>query len=368
MLEGHVLRELLTPDLKATQFFAFHEVFHGVTAPGFLFGAGFTFAIATQRRWEESIAFSSGFFRRIWRAVLLVLIGYALHIPFLSLQKTFSTASIVQWNAFFVFDVLQCIGICLLAMRLLLILLKREQVFLTVLLALLFAFVYATPLFWTERVQQTMPRIISSAMNGLTGSPFPLFPYSGFLIAGTCVSWLFLRVGQDKPQELFMKWLMLAGVLLIGIGVFLEAVPVQTYRLDNFWSTSPNYFWIRLGILLFLLSALWYIEDFFSLHSKSVIWMPKWLTILGVESLFVYVAHLLILCGWVTNTENNLRSWWGCKLNMTEAILVFLGLALLMIPASFFWRYLKKNHPRLMKGVFWWMGFSVAWSFLFNPY
>jgi hypothetical protein len=40
MLEGHVLRELLTPDLKATQFFAFHEVFHGVTAPRFLFGAG----------------------------------------------------------------------------------------------------------------------------------------------------------------------------------------------------------------------------------------------------------------------------------------------------------------------------------------
>ena len=276
MLEGHVLRELLTPDLKATQFFAFHEVFHGVTAPGFLFGAGFTFAIATQRRWEESRTFSPGFFRRIWRAVLLVLIGYALHIPFLSLQKTLATASIVQWNAFFVFDVLQCIGFCLLAMRLFLILLRREQVFLTVLLALLFAFVYATPMFWTERAQQSMPLIISSAINGLTGSPFPLFPYSGFLIAGTCVSWLFLRVGQDKPQELFMKWLMLAGVLLIGIGTFLEAVPVQTYIYDNFWSTSPNYFWIRLGILLFMLGALWYIEDFFSLHSKSIIWMPKW--------------------------------------------------------------------------------------------
>jgi hypothetical protein len=368
MLEGHVLRELLTPDLKATQFFTFHEVFHGVTAPGFLFGAGFTFAIATQRRWEESIAFTRGFFRRAWRAILLILIGYALHIPFLSLQKTITTASLVQWNSFFVFDVLQCIGMCLLIMRILLVTLRREQLFITTLLAMLFAFVYTTPLFWTARIQQTMPLIVSSAINGLSSSPFPLFPYSGFLIAGTCVSWLFLRVGQDKHQELFIKWLMLAGILIIVAGVLLDALPVQTYTQDIYWSTSPNYFWIRLGILLLMLGTLWYIEDFFSTHGVSIVWMPKWLIILGVESLFVYIAHLLILCGWVTNTEYNLRSWWNGKLNFVEATFVFLGLTFLMIHVSFVWRYLKKKHPKIMRTFFLWMGFCLMWSFLFNPY
>jgi hypothetical protein len=34
--------------------------------------------------------------------------------------------------------------------------------------------------------------------------------------------------------------------------------------------------------------------------------MPRRLTILDVESLFVYIAHLFILCGWVTNVESNL--------------------------------------------------------------
>ena len=368
MLEGHVLRELLTPDIKATQFFAFHEIFHGVTAPGFLFGAGFTFAIATQRRWEESITFTRGFFRRTWQAILLVFIGYALHIPFLSLQKTLATANMEQWNAFFVFDVLQCIGVCLLMMRILLVLLRQERLFIASLLVLLLAVVYATPLFWKAQAQQTMPLIVSSAINGLTGSPFPLFPYAGFLLAGTCVSWLFLRIGQDKHKELFIKWLMLAGLMLIIISAILDALPVQTYAQDDFWSTSPDYFWIRLGILLFMLGALWYIEDFFSVHSRSIVWMPKWLTILGVESLFVYIAHLLILCGWVTNTEYNLRGWWGSKLNIAEATFVFIGLTLVMILSSFIWRYLKKKHPKLMRGVFWWMGFCVAWSFLFNAY
>jgi hypothetical protein len=368
MLEGHVLRELLTPDLKATQFFAFHEVFHGVTAPGFLFGAGFTFAIATQRRWEESITFSRGFFRRMGRALLLILIGYALHIPFLSLQKTLATATRAQWNAFFIFDVLQCIGLCLLLMRLLLVTLRQERLFIATLFTLMVTVVYITPLYWIVDAQQGLPQMVSSAISGLTGSPFPLLPYAGFLIAGTCVSWLFLRLGQDVDQELFMKRAMLVGVLLIIVTVFLDVLPFQTYSHGSFWSTSPNYFWIRLGILLFMLGLLWYLEDFFSSYGGSIAWMPKWLTILGVESLFVYIAHLLILCGWVTNTDENLRGWWGGKLGLLEAVLVFLGLTLFLIPFSFLWRYLKKNHIRFMRGLYWWMGFCVAWSFLFNPY
>jgi len=117
-----------------------------------------------------------------------------------------------------------------------------------------------------------------------------------------------------------------------------------------------------------MLGVLWYIEDYFSIHSSPNAWMPKWLTVLGVESFFVYIIHLLILCGWITNTEYNLRGGWGGKLNVLEATLVFLGLTLLMIPSSFLWRHLKKKHPKLMRGVYWWMGFCLTWSFLFNSY
>jgi uncharacterized membrane protein len=368
MLEGHVIRELLGADSKATYIFTLHEIFHGVTAPGFLFGAGFTFAIATQRRWTQSLTCTPGFFRRVWRATLLILVGYALHFPFLSLRKTLGEATSAQWNTFFLFDVLQCIGIGLLLMRLLLITVKREKLFLLFLTFLLFTIVYVTPLFWTAHIQQILPLIISSAVNGFTGSPFPLFPFMGFLLAGTCVSWLFLRAAQDGFEEIFMKWLMCAGALLVLVGFFLDILPVHTYKECLFWNTSPNYFWMRLGILFLMLSGLWFLEDSFASHSDSIAWMPKWLTILGVESFFVYIAHLLILCGWVTNAEFNLRWWWGGKLTVAESILVFTVLTLVMIPGSFLWRYLKKQHSILMAGIFWWMGFCVVWSFLFNPY
>jgi len=368
MLEGHVLRELLAPEVKMSPFFTFHEIFHGVTAPGFLFGAGFTFAIATQRRWEQTVIFSFSFFRRVWRAIALICIGYALHFPFLSLQKTLLVATPTQWDAFLLFDVLQCIGLGLLLMRLLVILLKQEKLFMAALAMLLLSVVYLTPLFWLSALQSALPRAVSSACNGLTGSPFPLFPFGGFLLAGACVSWIFLRAAQGGREEICIRWLMFTGGLLVLIGVLFDAAPFQTYAEYMFWSTSPNYFWIRLGVLLLMLGALWYLEDLFATQGGSFTWMPAWLTVLGRESLFVYIAHLLILCGWVVNVEFNLRWWWGTKLNIAEAVFVFGGLTLTMIPASFAWRYLKKNHHLLMNGVFWWMGVCIAWSFLFNPY
>jgi len=161
---------------------------------------------------------------------------------------------------------------------------------------------------------------------------------------------------------------MFAGVLLVAAGLLFDALPFHTCKEYSFWNTSPNYFWIRLGVLLLMLGGLWYLEDYFATGKGSMAWMPTWLTILGVESLFVYIAHLFILCGWVTNAKFNLRGRWGGRLTLTESILVFVGLTLVMIPASFGWRYLKKQHPKLMIGLYWWMGFCVVWSFFINPY
>ena len=67
MLEGYVVRELLNTESKTTYLFALHEIFYDITAPGFLFGAGFTFAIATQQRWGPSDCIHTWFFfRRGW--------------------------------------------------------------------------------------------------------------------------------------------------------------------------------------------------------------------------------------------------------------------------------------------------------------
>lgn len=368
MLEGHVLRELILPSLRSTSFFTLHEIFHGISGPGFLFGAGFTFVVAAQRKWEQAITLNQKLFRRLWNAARLIGIGYLLHVPFLSLSKTMAQATPAQWNTFLAFDALQCIGLGLLIVRLLLLIVKEETWFLNLVTILLLTIVYVTPYFWGSAVQSTLPLWLSSMLDGSTGSPFPLFPCVGFLFAGTLTAWIFLRSAQEGNARQCINAILLTGIGLFAASMFLDALPFQSYPVYNFWHTSPNYFWMRIGMLLLMLGGLWYGEQVLRSHNLLQTNIMQQFLVLGVESMFVYIVHLVLLCGWTINVQTNLRWWWGAGCDIPTCLLISAGFILAMIPLALFWRYLKQQHMILIRGLVWWMGICVVWSFMFNPY
>jgi hypothetical protein len=368
MLEGHVLRALLTEDAQRSALFRYHELLHGIVGPGFLFGAGFAFAITTQRRWDLLTSLTPAFFRRLGRMLLLIAVGYALHLPYFSLRKTLEVSNPQEWSAFLSFDVLQAIGLTLLGLWLMLVILRSEKAFIRSSVVLLLVIVYATPFFWSRELADHLPRLISQALNGLGGSPFPLFPNTGFLLAGAVVSWQFLRHAQAGDEAKFIKYLSILGFLLVGSGYLIDLLPYGTYPTYDFWFTSPNFFWIRLGILCLLLSGLWFFESRVGHREGADLWMPKWLIILGVESFVVYVSHLILLYGWLLNPLDNLRWWWGFQLRLAPAVAVFAGLTLVMIAISQIWHYVKKSHPMLMKGIYWYLGLTFIYYLLTNPY
>jgi uncharacterized membrane protein len=368
MLEGHVVRALLQPAFQATPAFELHEIFHGITAPGFLFGAGFTFAIATQRKWDELSAWSAGLLRRLWRMVLLVAIGYLLHIPYFSLRKTIAESTPEQWDTVLAFDVLQCIGVTLFFLRLLFVIVRSETMFLSVVAALLAVIVAGTPLVWEPASTESLPRWLAMAVHGRQGSVFPLFPYAAFIFAGVLVSWEFLRFAERGNEAKFMKLLAFSGVGLVVSGSVWDILPYQLYPSYDFWFTSPAYVLIRLGILVLLLAGLWFFEAHVRHRERHDLWMPRWLITLGVESLFVYIVHLVILYGWVVNADQNLEEWWGLRLTLGESILVFIALTLVLALAARLWHYAKKRHPILMQGVYWWLGLVVVWELVSRPY
>jgi len=367
MLEGHVLRELLTPELRVSEWFRIHEIFHGVTAPGFLFGSGFAFAIATQRKWEQAITFNKRFLRRCWRAILLIFTGYALHVPYLSLQKSLALATQSEWDAFFAFDVLQCIGVSLLILRILLFILKKEKPFLITIVILFLSIVYLTPIVSSENFTNQLPPFLVPAFHIKGKSYFPFFPFAAYLLGGTIVSWMFLRAAQNLRESVFIQNLFFTGIALILLGWGLDALPYSTYSNYDFWHTSPNYFWIRFGILFLMMSALWYFEDAFLRQPHRSWVMPRWLTTLGMQSLFVYIAHLIILYGWVYNTSFNMSYYWKDSLTLGASSLVALLLIALMTAGAFAWRYLQKNHITYLRGLLFYFGFITVWPFLFSP-
>jgi hypothetical protein len=357
MLEGHVFRTFLPLSLQQTGIFMFHEIFHGLSAPAFLFGSGLTFVISTRRRWEDYHHWGPPLARRVRRLLFVILLGLFLHLPYFSFRKVAVDASQADLLQLFQCDVLLCIGIGLLSLHGLVFFFKTERRFYGLVLATILSACLLTPLVWDVDFLNYLPPYLAQLANSAHGSPFPLFPYVGFLFAGVIVSWEFTVAMERKKESTFMRQLFLLGAGIMIGGYLVDLVPVQIYPTYNFWYTSPSYFFLRLGSLMVMLPIFWAV-------SRSVTRPGRAFTVFGKESLFVYVLHLLILSGSVVNVEWNLRAMYGERLSVGESFGVFAVLTALLLGLALAWEYCKDRQPALYRflqlggvGTFLWFFF-----------
>jgi hypothetical protein len=368
MLEGHLVRQLMGIAWQEGPIFRAHEFVHGLTAPGFLFGAGFTFAIATQRKAHVLSAWSWPFLRRMWRAVLLILIGYALHLPFFSLVKSYNEADHAQWASFLQFDVLQLIGVSLILLRSLYLVTRYDRQFLALITSIGLSVVLLTPSVWNGETVRGGLTWWSTAVSGWYGSPFPVFPNLAFVLAGVVSSWGFLQARQADAERLYMQRLFLAGGAMVAGGWLLDLAPMGFTERVDFWTTAPSFFWMRLGLLLMGMGALWLLENSVVGRPAERMVMPRWLTTLGIESLFVYIVHLLLLYGSVLNPSMNMSVWLGRNMSPLEAGVWVVPFVVVSVLAARWWHRLKKRHGPWMQMAYWWMGLSVAGELVLRAY
>ena len=367
MLEGHLIRQLMGMAWQEGAAFRGHELFHGLTAPGFLFGAGFTFAIATQRKSHLLKGLSWPVLRRLWRGASLMLVGYALHLPYLSLSKTVFGASSAEWGAFLRFDVLQLIGLSLIILRLLYLFARDDRQFLALVSVGVLGTVMLAPAVWNGP-GASAPVWLSTTLTGRYGSPFPVFPNLAFVLSGVVASWGFLRARQDDAEHSYMLWLLGAGVLFIVGGWLFDRLSITSNDTADYWTTAPSFFWIRIGLLLVGMGGLWFLERGVVGTVSEPYLMPRWLTMLGVESLFVYVAHLMLLYGSVLNPGENLTAWVGRDLTPWTAAALVVPFVVLSAIGARVWHTLKKRHGPLMQLAYWWMGLSFAGEMVLRAY
>jgi uncharacterized membrane protein len=364
MIQGHVVRELLGPSLQNTASFRIHELFHGITGPGFLFGAGITFGISAQTRWDEYLGFSPALRKRLKKIILLLGIAYVLHLPFLSLSKTLTTTAEEGWRAFWSFDVLQCIGFGLLVLQLAIFIIRKERWFAITLTAVMIAVIYLAPLIWQEG--KNLPAFLEYALTGTSGSVYPLIPNVAFLFAGALVSYEFLRFVRTGREAQFIRRLLVVAIALHAAGLIMDLLPVRMYDPYDYWSASPNFFLIKLGGICLVICGAWYLSQ-----SKVIQRRPlylRWLIIVGVESLFVYVIHLVVLYGSVLNPDFSVSrllyqsQGWGVS---TGIAILFTAVMLLL---AWWWNFLKESHSILARGLNWWMGTVLFIEFIIRPY
>jgi uncharacterized membrane protein len=304
MIQGHTLGVLLAPAYQSGAAFDFWLFLRGLTSCTFLLLSGCAFAVATSRHWDAHIAWSRRLVRRLARFGFFVLLGYAMHLP----ASRFGDLKFVTaegWRAFEAVDVLQCVGISLMGLQLLVVATKTRRRFMFAAAALSAVTVAVTPLASGIDWTRVVARPVAAYVSGAGGSLFPLLPWAGFLLLGAFVGMSYEMWASGRPARFANRALLPAGLglLLAGLGAHFTAVALYGDR--PLTQTSPVFFVIRAGCVLLLLGG-------FARLSERIRSLPPALTALSQESLLVYFVHVVVLYGSVWNV--GLRQLIGARL------------------------------------------------------
>ena len=325
----------LFPAIRLQPWFGTLNFINGIVAPSFLFAAGYSFAIVGQRKWSDYLSFNGVFWKQAGRILQIWMVGYALHLPFFSFNKLAFLIGWDEWRSFWPVDVLQCIAVSLLLMLLLVLIARNHRVFLILLCVAGCAVAFASPFMSTMNVDGVMSLPFSNYINSLHGSLFPIFPWMSFVLFGGAAGEVFAFLKAKMPEGKFFMGVFALGILLIVFSIIANIQPIKVFPQHDYWSASPEFLFVRLGIVLIIVSTLWSWER--AAHSgKSVV------SLLGSESLVTYTGHLLVIYGLFIKGES-LAIIIGATRSITEVA----GMTILLIGAmagiAYVWNSLKKK-------------------------
>jgi uncharacterized membrane protein len=123
---------------------------------------------------------------------------------------------------------------------------------------------------------------------------FTLFPWAGFVFAGAAAGSL-LSVARDRAVEQRVMIGLASGGAALVAGGFVAAMLPSIYETSSFWTSSPTYFAIRVGIVMLALAVV------FAAAPAGPAAAPwRVLERFGRGSLFIYWIHVELVYGYLT--------------------------------------------------------------------
>ncbi len=345
MVQGHVMDALLTRQVLTAPWYVFQQMFHGSTAPGFLFASGFVAGLPRlPLSWRATL-------RRTRRVLFVLATGYFLHLPYLSFWKIRAAATPAERATLFACDALQVIAVTQLAVIGLRWVAGRHWT--RVAAAIAAVIVAVSPLVWSSHLSARLPLPIGAYLDDSTGSRFPVFPFSAFVLAGTLAG---ATLGRVDP-EVRHRRVLVAGSLLLVVAALLAGA--LEGRIDYWSGPSPAYAVVRLGALLLLLRV---VEIAARLRVPGI---PS-LALLGHETLLIYVLHLHLLFGGVFGGSPLLRL--AGRLGFGSALLVVVAMVPVMLAAAWLWRGAKQAYPHEAQLALVFLAITVVYEFFTRPW
>jgi uncharacterized membrane protein len=322
MVQGHTIDVLLAADLRNTEIplYAAWYFLRGMTAPIFMFTAGTVFSYlfkSVKKPFEKNYRVKKGF----RRAFLLIFLGYALKYPTWTILD-FSDVTPDKWQLFISADVLQLIGFSLLILLLILFIAEKLKLnysatFITITTIIFLASPFIETINWIS----FLPAPIAAYFYSGSGSLFPLFPWSGYVIAGGVLGSYLAHNPLVFKTSRFSKLLAIFGGAFTLIAILSEIIlqALQVQIIDP--QAEPNTIFYRVGFVLLLTALVSYI----SLRVNKI---PHIIILAGRNTLLIYAVHLIILYGSAWTPGIDLL--WGYSLSGWQSFIAALFMITLM--------------------------------------
>ncbi len=351
MFQTHCYDSWLTPAGRQTTFFMYSQLGGTFPAPIFLFLAGVSFALVTEKLRQKNLPPSRIAGSTIRRGAEIF--GFGL---LFRLQEYLVAWGWAPKSDLLRVDILNTIGVSMMLLGVLCWIVgiffpepgqtegatlsprsfrqRWATIFAALGTALLISLV--TPLLYTTWRPTWLPWPLETYVDGVhnLGIPqqglFPIFPWTGFAFAGLAFGFLLQSAWARAHETRIFLILGAIGALLIEFSRWLDAQPRQFYPVYDYWRTSPQFFLIRLGMLLVILTASYaWCRWVLGLAER---WLPKELRFspliqLGQASLLVYWVHIEFVYGRVSILPKHQMSIGGASLGLLAITLSMLVLA-----------------------------------------
>ena len=299
MFQTHCYDSWLSPQARNSSLLAWSRLGGTLPAPLFVFLAGLSFALVTERLREKGIDRKAIAKQTILRGGEIFGMGLLFRVQEFVLGYPWS-----PWTDLLRVDVLNILGLSMMLMGVLCWSTGSGNLAtarIRSLLAGLFAatvVAMATPPLWTTHRPNFLPWPMESYVNGvhIFDQPqpwlFPLFPWSAFAFAGLAVGFFLSSDFAKRREGLAFAALGGAGILTGLLSIFFDSSRVRLYAVYDYWHSSPNFFLLRCGILLVILFLVyaWCRWGFAQSGFSPIIQ-------LGKTSLLVYWVHIEFVYG-----------------------------------------------------------------------
>jgi uncharacterized membrane protein len=298
MVGAHVTDAWTRQEDRARTLYMVTIFIAGLAAPLFLFLAGLTTSMAASAR-ATKVGHAAAASMARWRGLQIFGLAFLFRLQ----------SQLLGWGAFVNFlkvDILNVMGVTMIAAAFLWSVSANRSVRVWLFAIATVVVAMTTPLVRETGILSALPDAIEAYIRPLPGrTNFALFPWASFLFAGAIAGDLIFAARTETAERRLHTGLLISGVLGIVAGYAASFRP-SIYPVSNFWTSSPTFFFLRLGICTAMLPISKAIDGFHGfVRSRLGDRLPPGspgvvLTTLGRSSLFVYWIHVEMAYGGIS--------------------------------------------------------------------